>query len=361
MSAVQGRLTVGVVFGGPSTEHTVSVRSARTVLAAMDRERFQPLPFGVTPDGVWLRPAESESALAAMAAGAPEIVSGAGGRGVLARPQALEALAECDIVFPVIHGRGGEDGRIQGLLELADLPYVGAGVAASAMGMDKALMKSRFREAGLSTPPYRVVSAQTWRRDPVAAAHALDDLDYPRFVKPARGGSSIATHKVHSNGELEAALLDAFRIDSKALVEQAIACREIECGVLGNAEPAASPVGEVRYQREFYDYVAKYEDSGTELIVPAALPEDVSERIQSMALAAYGAIDCAGMARVDFYLEESGTVWVSEINTIPGFTSASMFPRAWEAGGIPNRDLVTRLLDLGLERHREQEHRGTWA
>ena len=349
--------TVGVIFGGASSEHAVSVRSARAVLAALAETPFETLCFGVTRQGAWLRPIESAAQIAAMEAGAAEEVGGAAGSGLLARPQVLEALRDCNVVFPLIHGRGGEDGTIQGLLELADVPYVGAGVAASAIAMDKVIAKRLFHEAGLPTIPYRVVTWHDWRADPSVAARAAEALRYPLFVKPAQGGSSIATHKVQSAETIAHAIADAFRIDSRVLIEQAVEGREIECAVIGNAEPAASPLGEIRYQREFYDYAAKYEDEGTELIVPAELPAGLSDEIRTLALEAYRAIDCSGMGRVDFLVEEDGTIWLGEINTIPGFTSVSMFPRLWEQAGLSFPQLVSKLVQLALEQHEEWSHR----
>ena len=349
--------TVGVIFGGASSEHVISVRSARAVRAALDETRFEPLCFGVTRQGTWLQPIETEAQIAAMDAGAPEEVYGAAGSGLLTRPQVLQALAECDIVFPLIHGRHGEDGTIQGLLELANLPYVGTGVAASAIAMDKAIMKRLFRDAGLPTLPYQVLTWHNWRARPASAVCAAAQLSYPLFVKPAQGGSSIATTKVHNADDLDRAVANAFRIDSRILLEQAIDAREIECAILGNADAVASPLGEIRYQREFYDYVAKYEDPQTELVVPAHLSTDLSDTIRAMALDAYHAINCAGMGRVDFLVEKNDTIWLSEINTIPGFTSVSMFPRLWEEAGVLLPELVSRLVELALEQHEERSHR----
>ncbi len=352
--------TVGVIFGGASSEHSISVRSARAVLAALDETRFESLCFGVTRQGTWLQPAETEAQIAAMDAGAREEVSGTAGSGLLTRPQVLEALTECNIVFPLIHGRHGEDGIIQGLLELAGLPYVGAGVAASAIAMDKTITKRLFHEAGLPTLPCRVLTWHNWRASPTAAVRAAAQLSYPVFVKPAQGGSSIATTKVHRADDLDRAVANAFRIDSRILLEQAIDAREIECAILGNADATASPLGEIRYQREFYDYVAKYEDRQTKLVVPAHLPTALSDKIRSMALDAYRAINCAGMGRVDFLVEKNDTIWLSEINTIPGFTSVSMFPRLWEEAGVPFPELVSQLVELALEQHAERSHRAAY-
>ena len=352
--------TVGVIFGGASSEHAISVRSARAVLAALDETRFEPLCFGVTRQGTWLQPIETEKQIAAMDAGAGEEVRGTAGSGLPTRLQVLKALAACDIVFPLIHGRHGEDGTIQGLLELAGLPYVGAGVAASAIAMDKAIMKRLFHEASLPTLPYQVLTWHNWRVSPAIAARAAAQLSYPVFVKPAQGGSSIATTKVHHPDDLDRAVANAFRIDRRVLIEHAIDAREIECAVLGNADAMASPLGEIRYQREFYDYVAKYEDQQTELVVPAHLPIALSDTIRAMALDAYRAIDCAGMGRVDFLIEKNDTIWLSEINTIPGFTSGSMFPRLWEEAGVPFPELVSRLVELALEQYEERSRRATY-
>ena len=353
MSAA-GRLKVAVVFGGASTEHTVSVRSARAVLAAMDRERYEPLPMGITRDGVWLQPQETEAILAAMADGAPECVAGADGQGALARPQALESLATAAVVFPLVHGHGGEDGSLQGLLELAHLPYVGAGVTASAVGMDKTVMKALLERAGLRVAPFRVVTADDWATGRSEIIRGLSELGFPCFAKPSNGGSSVGISRVESREEFGAAVDEALRTGRKALVERAIAGRELECAVLGNAQPQASPVGEVRYRGRFYDYAAKYDDPDTELLAPAPVSEAVAERVQAMALASFRAIDCAGMARVDFFLEHGGAVWVNEINTIPGFTDVSMFPRLWATAGLPFPALIERLVSLALERHTER-------
>lgn len=367
MSAARDRLRLAIVFGGASVEHRVSVRSAMAVLAALDRDRFEALPFGVTQDGTWLRPVESEALLTQIAEGAPECVSGVSGEGLLARPQTLEALATADVVFPLIHGSGGEDGTLQGLLELAGLPYVGAGVAASAIGMDKDLMKTLLARTGIPLVPYRLVTREAWSDDSESVVRTLAELPYPLFVKPANGGSSVGITKVTTREDIDEAIVEALRHDRKVLVEQGVAGREIECAVLGNAAPEASPLGEIRYAREFYDYAAKYEDPGTELIVPADVPASTVERVQAMARAAFLAIDCAGMARVDFFVAEDeegseggaeAAVWLSEINTIPGFTSMSMFPRLWEQAGLAFPALIERLVDLALERHADRQRGG---
>ena len=353
MSASQ-RTRLAVIFGGASVEHAVSVRSARAVIRAAESDAYEVVPIGVTRDGVWMRPTETEALLLAIESGAPAEVVGAEGHGVLARPQALEALTQVDVVFPLVHGRGGEDGALQGLLELADLPYVGAGVAASAIGMDKDLLKTLLARTGIATVPYRLVTHDAWQEDPADLTRAIAELEYPVFAKPANGGSSVGIVKVHSREQLAEGIEEALRYDRKVLVEHGIEGREIECAVLGNARPEASPLGEIRYHGEFYDYAAKYEDPDVELVAPADLPDKVSDEIRTMARAAFQAIDCAGMARVDFFVEANGAIWLNEINTIPGFTDVSMFPRLWEEAGVPFPALIQRLVTLAFDRHEER-------
>ena len=352
------RQRMAVIFGGASPEHAVSVRSARAVLAAIDRERFEPMPIGVTRQGAWLRSVETENVLTMIDRGAPICISGIEGEGVLARPPALEALAGADVVFPLIHGPQGEDGTLQGLLELAGLAYVGAGVAASAIAMDKALTKALAVQVGIDVPPFRTVPSRVWRDDPISVARAAAELPLPWFVKPANGGSSLGTTKVHNREALDVAMEDAFRHDSKALIEQGIDGREVECAVLGNHDSAtgveASPVGEIRYTREFYDYPAKYEATDTELLVPAPIDRAVADHVRTIARDSYLAIGCDGMARVDFFLDRQERIWLSEINTIPGFTDMSMFPRMWDAAELPFPQLITRLVDLAMDRHEQR-------
>jgi D-alanine-D-alanine ligase len=349
-----GRLRLGVLFGGRSGEHEVSVVSAQHVMAAA-RDRFQVVPIGITKGGAWLTPAETEAILARPEEPYRKAMSACQGHGLLARPQTLEVLSQVDVVFPVLHGPYGEDGTIQGLLELAGVPYVGAGVAASAVGLDKALMKALFRQAGLPVPDHAVVTWREWDQDRTETARALEEqLAYPVFVKPANGGSSVGITKARSREDLHEAMALASRYDRKAVVEQAIEGREIECAVLGNDEPEASPLGEIVYSREFYDYEAKYLDPSTQLIAPADVAAETEARIHEMALRAYRAVDCAGMGRVDFFLLPDGQVLLDEINTIPGFTPISMYPRLWELAGLSYPQLISRLVDLALERHEER-------
>jgi D-alanine-D-alanine ligase len=360
MAADGSRLRLGIIFGGRSGEHEVSVVSAQHVIAAADRERFQVVPIGITRSGAWLTPQETEAILSRDEALYKKTLDtgSAGGEGLLARPQALEVLGQVDVVFPVMHGPYGEDGTLQGLLEMADVPYVGAGVAASAIGLDKALMKALFAQAGLPVPDYRVVPGWRWESDRQTVTRELEAaMDYPWFVKPANGGSSVGITKVRSREDLAEAVRLALRYDRKLVVEREVQGREIECAVLGNDDPQTSPLGEIVYQREFYDYEAKYLDPSTKLIAPAHVPPETAARIQAMAVQAYRAMDCAGMGRVDFFLLPDGAVYLDEINTIPGFTPISMFPRLWQLGGLSYGQLISRLVDLALERHEEKRRR----
>ena len=348
---------VAVLFGGTSGEHEVSVASARSVLAAIDRDRFTPVPIGISKSGRWWSSAATERALAELA-GAELAALPDSGDGLLADLDGLAALRTVDIVFPLTHGTGGEDGALQGLLEWAGLPYVGAGVAASAVGMDKSMQKALWREAGLPVTDSLTLSRADWRTDPAAVCRQVERaLDYPIFVKPANGGSSVGVSKVRSREDLTDAFSEAMRWDRKVVVERTVAGREIECAVLGNDEPQPSPLGEIRPQGEFYSYEAKYVDHSTELIVPADVPAGITKEIQQLAVAAYRAIDCAGLARVDFFLQESGEPLLNEINTLPGFTSISMYPRLWQVAGLSYPDLLSRLIDLGLERHADRTGR----
>ncbi len=362
-----GRRRVVVLFGGRSAEHEISCLSARSVMGALDPERYAVIPVGITREGTWrllpgppAPPSPGEL---------PSVPVGEGAAVQLAREADSRALVtdgggriEVDVVFPVLHGPYGEDGTVQGLLELAGLPYVGAGVLASAVGMDKAVQKVLFQAAGLPVAPHVVVLEHEWEEDPEAVETAASALGYPVFTKPATLGSSVGVVKVREPGGLRAALEEAFRYARKALVERAMeGAREIEVSVLGNDEPVASVAGEIRPRHEFYSYEAKYlDEAGAELLVPADLPPDLMEEAQRMAVAAFRAIDAAGMARVDFFLvgEE---LFVNEINTIPGFTQISMYPKLWEASGLSYPELVDRLVELALERFQRERKKATDA
>lgn len=349
------RQRVAVILGGRSGEHEVSIVSARSVMAALDPERWDVVPFGVTRRGGWMTPEETARAL-------DEGRKGFDGdaRRLLTSGEALQELSRCDVAFPLIHGTYGEDGTIQGFFELAGMPYAGAGVAASAIGMDKALMKALFREAGIRQARYAVLRAWEIASDEAGAReYAESALGYPMFVKPANGGSSVGITKVHSREDLGHAFQAAATYDDKVVAEEAVAdAREMECSVLGNEYPEASVVGEVVPDREFYDYESKYDaNSKTALHIPAAVEPNVGERVRELALRMYHVMGCEGYARVDFFVCADGEVLANEVNTIPGFTSISMYPKLWEASGLPYSALLSRILELAFERHARRNAR----
>jgi D-alanine-D-alanine ligase len=356
------KLRVGVVFGGRSGEHAVSLASAASVLGAIDGGRYEVVPMGITRDGQWLVGSDPLRALADTAGvrlALPPHVAPSRSEPGTARarlPAACGlpagAASRLDVVFPVLHGPYGEDGTLQGLLELADVAYVGAGVLASAVGMDKATMKAVFRAHGLPVVPHLVVRAHEWTDGPDALRRRVDDeLGYPCFVKPANLGSSVGISKVAVPRDLDAAVRLAFDHDRKILIERGILGRELEVSVLGNDRPEASVPGEVLPGKEWYDYEAKYTDGIAKLMIPAPLEAAVAEEVRRLAVAAFRAIDAAGLARVDFFLEGDDRIWVNEINTMPGFTQTSAYPRLWEASGLPYPQLIDRLIALALERH----------
>lgn len=364
------RLRVGLLFGGPSVEHEVSVTSARGVAAALDPRRFECVPIGVTGEGRWLPPEPSSRILEGsgsrveIPAGAEDgasIVPGPGGAGLLRVAPGVPARPlPVDVLFSVLHGWGGEDGRVQGALDLAGLPYVGAGVLGSAVGMDKEVAKRLFESSGLPVAPWRALTRRQHRTDPGSAARVAAELGLPLFVKPACGGSSVGVSRVGRSEELGPALETALALDRKAVLERAIDAREIECAVLGNEEPQASIVGEIVPSRDFYDYAAKYLDGTSRLLIPAPLEPPVAEAVRRLSVEAFRALDLAGMARVDF-LVERGTdrIYLNEVNTLPGFTPISMYPKLWEASGLPYPDLLDRLIRLALERRQEEGSRLT--
>jgi D-alanine-D-alanine ligase len=364
---VARRRRIAVLFGGRSAEHEISCISARYVMDALDPETTEVVPIGIAKDGSWhLMP--GPPALPADTGRMPEVTASAGAAVALASEAGVRELvgadgsrSAIDVVFPVLHGPYGEDGAVQGMLELAGIPYVGAGVLGSAVGMDKAVQKVLFAGAGLPVAPYEVVREPEWDEDPEGVAGRGAALGYPLFAKPATLGSSVGISKVHEPAELDAGLHEVFRYARKALLEQGLeGIREIECAVLGNDDPVASVPGEVVPHAEFYDYKAKYLDDASELIIPAELDAATAERIQRMAVAAFNAVGCAGMARVDFFLRNDD-VWLNEINTIPGFTSISMYPKLWEASGLPYPALIERLLDLAVERHEAERGKSVAA
>ena len=370
------RIRLGVLFGGRSGEHEVSLTSAAAVMKALDPEKYEIVPVGITREGRWrvgpkafgLLTEATEENLARRTASLQTVLEE--GRAVtpsvdptgpkllpLAKSSgAVDARPEVDVIFPVLHGTFGEDGTIQGLLELADVPYVGAGVLASAAGMDKDVMKRLFRDAGLPVVPWELVLRTEWENDPAGVRRKIEKrLRYPMFIKPANLGSSVGITKVHLREEFQAGMDLAAQFDRKILVERAVDAREIEGAVLGNDQPEASLPGEIVPVNEFYDYEAKYVKAGSELKIPARLSPRQIKRVQELAVRAFKAIDCAGMGRVDFLLDrKSGKLFVLEINTIPGFTSISMYPKLWEASGVPYSELLDRLVELALERHRDK-------
>jgi len=359
------RLRIGVLFGGRSTEHEVSILSAQSIIAAMDPQRFEAVPLYIDKNGRWLvggslKRLVSEDAASKYVYLPPDptqrsLVPAQNGAGA---PPTLPAL---DAVFPVFHGLNGEDGTIQGVLELANIPYVGAGVLGSALGLDKIYMKRAFAAAGLPTVDYLPITRRQYEQDPNAFIALVEErLGYPCFSKFANSGSSVGTTKAHDRAELVAGLRLAASFDRKLLVERAVDARELEVSVLGNDEPQASVVGEIVPGHEFYDYDAKYLDEGSRLLIPAAIETGVADDVRAMALRAFQAVDAAGMARVDFFMErKTGRVLVNELNTIPGFTRISMYPKLWEASGLSYPKLIERLVDLAIERFNDKQRSQT--
>jgi D-alanine-D-alanine ligase len=377
------RLRVGVLYGGRSGEHEVSLASAASVFANLDRKRYEPVPIRIEKDGRW---ALADKPPAVMIAG--EVIEQArmeaarpmregrevhfvarpsdetilsidrsGGRDAEV-PSAIVTGLSLDVIFPMLHGPYGEDGTIQGLLELANIPYVGAGVLASAVGMDKAVMKVLFAARGLPVCPYRVILRHEWEADPKTHTADLESgLQYPMFVKPANLGSSVGISKAKDRAGLREAMALAGSFDRKIVIEAAVAnAREIECAVLGNDTPEASVPGEIIPSREFYDYESKYLDEGSKSVIPADLPKKIADEVRKLSIEAFKAIDGAGMSRVDFLLaRDTATIYLNEVNTIPGFTTISMFAKLWSASGVEYPVLLDRLIALALARHAEKQ------
>jgi D-alanine-D-alanine ligase len=388
------KLRVGILFGGRSGEHEVSLLSAASVLNAIDKDKYEVVPIGITKDGRWLTAEHAENLLTGklvleprnLRAGDPETTSPAAvlarGEAVVVPPEpvhrhsglvpfqtdaglmrrASDRAINVDVIFPVLHGTFGEDGTIQGLLELADIPYVGAGVLGSAAGMDKDIMKSLFIAAGIPIVKHVTILRGAYEKDPKKVQKVVESkLTYPVFVKPANLGSSVGISKAHNRKELGPAIEEAAKFDRKIVIEQGVGgkkekAREIECSVLGNDEPEASVPGEIVPGKEFYDYTAKYVDEGSQLIIPAKLTKAETKRVQELAIKAFQAVDCSGLARVDFLMDpKTGKIFLNEINTMPGFTAISMYPKLWGASGLPYADLIDRLIQLGIERHEDKK------
>jgi D-alanine-D-alanine ligase len=368
---MERKLRVGVIFGGRSGEHEVSVASAASVMAALDKDKYEIVPVAITHEGRWLAGVEPrqltegvtlEEAANSANATAVAITGDPTRHGLIALDEApaggsTEAIPQLDFALPVLHGTYGEDGALQGLLEMASVAYAGCGVLGAALGMDKEKAKLIFRAVGLPVVEWLVARRYEVDRDLSAVFDRVEArFTYPVFVKPANTGSSVGVGKAKSREELERALLTALEYDSKALIEPGINCRELECAVLGNAEPIASVVGEVTPSREFYDYRAKYLDNASRLTIPAEIPRETAAAIRRMAVEAFVALDLSGLARVDFFLDkDAGAVYLNEVNTMPGFTQISMYPKLWEASGIPYPELLDRLIQLGLERYAEKQ------
>jgi len=385
------KLRVGILFGGRSGEHEVSLLSAASVFNAIDKTKFEVVPIGITKEGRWVTAGQAERLMKGMPpvheerhlrAGDPDATPGAAvlakGESIVVPPEphqkslvpfesdsparrASDRAIDVDIIFPVLHGTFGEDGTIQGLLELADIPYVGAGVLGSAAGMDKDVMKSLFRASELPIVKHVTVLRGDWEREPGKTENLVEKaLKFPVFVKPANLGSSVGISKAHNSRELGPAIYEAAKFDRKIVIEQGVGgkkkAREIECSVLGNDHPEASLPGEIVPGKEFYDYTAKYLDEGSQLIIPAKLTKSETKEVQRLAIAAFQAVDCSGLARVDFLMDpKNRKIYLNEINTMPGFTAISMYPKLWAASGLRYPDLIERLIKLGLERHLEKK------
>lgn len=382
------RLKVGILFGGRSGEHEVSLLSAASVLKAIDRSRFDVVPIGITKKGEWVTSVHADALLSgkppaatALRAGDPQATTSAAilshGEGIMVPPMPQQdslvpfqsTLAakspnaiHLDVIFPVMHGTFGEDGTIQGLLELADIAYVGSGVLGSAAGMDKDAMKRMFAAANIPMVKHVTVLRHRWEKEPKKVRKEIESaLKYPVFVKPANLGSSVGISKVHDGSELAAAMDAAANFDRKIVIEQGVGgkkkkAREIEVSVLGNDDPQASIPGEIVPMAEFYDYAAKYLDEGSKLLIPAPLSKSQVKQVQKLAVEAFKACDCSGLARVDFLMDPaSKKIYLNEINTMPGFTAISMYPKLWEASGVPYPELISRLIELALERHADKK------
>jgi len=358
------QIHVGVIFGGRSGEHEISLRSARCIVDAIDRDKCRVSLIGIDRGGRWHL--LDEPAFRHLTDASLPVLDGTGSEvtllpvptmgTLLEREGPASTIGKLDVIFPVLHGPYGEDGTVQGLLELADIPYVGAGVLGSALGMDKDVQKRLLGGAGVPVVPFITTTRWRWSADAVTVSARAREIGLPLFVKPANLGSSVGITKVKTIDDLAAAVATALEYDNKVLIEKGIDAREIECAVLGNEDPQTSIPGEICPNAEFYSYEAKYVDeNGATLVIPAPLTEAETTAVRQLAVEVFQLLDCAGMARVDFFLERGTGQWyVNELNTIPGFTNISMYPKLWEASGLPYRDLISRLIDLALERHAQR-------
>ncbi len=375
MTEKQRKIRVGLIYGGRSGEHEVSLASANSVNASLDKEKYEVVPLAITKSGTWLLGTEPGQLIAAAQQAAETVevtpqttaVTLTGDPNVrgLIPVQSSSDLGNqgaLDVIFPVMHGTYGEDGSLQGLLDMANIPYVGCGVLGAALGMDKEKMKMIFQTIGLPIVEYLVFKRHEWERAPEKILDRVEQrVGYPNFVKPANLGSSVGINKAHDRQELEHAIKVAAEFDRKIVVEHGINCREFECAVLGNDEPLASVVGEIVSSNEFYDYRAKYIDGKSLAIIPAdSISQETAEEIRRLAIVAFSALDLNGLARVDFFQEkETGKVYINEVNTMPGFTEISMYPKLWEASGLPYPQLLDRLIELAIERHEDRQRNRT--
>ncbi len=370
------KIRVGIVFGGRSGEHEVSLASANSVMANLDGDKYEAIPIAITKEGSWLLGTKPQQLLTAASGtqeddlqeeGEPTTAVTLTGDPRLRRlipveqGEELGSAGALDVIFPVLHGTYGEDGALQGLLEMANVPYVGCGVLGSALGMDKEKMKMIFQRVGLPVGDFLVYRRSAWERAPEPILDAIGQrLGYPNFVKPVNLGSSVGVNKAHNRAELLHFINEAAEYDRKIIVEKAIDCRELECAALGNDEPLVSVVGEVISSNEFYDYRAKYIDGKSQVVIPADIPQATAEEVRRQAALAFQSLDLSGLARVDFFLERgTNQVYINEVNTMPGFTSISMYPKLWEASGLPYKELIDRLLELAIERHADRQRNRT--
>jgi D-alanine-D-alanine ligase len=354
------KINVGILFGGKSAEHEVSLQSARNVFDAIDRNKYNPIPIGIDKRGRWLLNGESKFLLnpgdpkrISLNSAGDEVALIPESGGIVSNLSAPSRELAVDVVFPILHGPFGEDGTVQGLLKLADIPFVGAGVLASAAGMDKDVMKRLLRDAGLPIGKFKTVKSP----EALPGFSSLTaELGLPVFIKPANMGSSVGVSKVHNETEYAVAVEVAFRFDRKIIIEEFIPGRELECSVLGNETPVASVPGEVKPSHEFYSYDAKYlDENGAVLEIPARIPPETVKRIQEFAVRTFEVLECEGLGRVDFFLKDSGEIIVNEINTMPGFTRISMYPKLWEASGISYSRLIDRLIELAITRFEREK------
>ncbi|MFH8135343.1 D-alanine--D-alanine ligase [Pantoea osteomyelitidis] len=355
------KLRVGIVFGGKSAEHEVSLQSAKNIIDAIDKTRFDVSLLGIDKQGQWhlneasnfLLNAENPALIALYQSGKSVALIPGEAQQQLIESQSAQPLSQVDVIFPIVHGTLGEDGSLQGMLRMANLPFVGSGVLGSAVSMDKDITKRLLRDAGLTVAPWISVTAA--QRPQLCVEEVIARFGLPLFIKPANQGSSVGVSKVNSAAEFAEALDLAFTFDRKVLIEQAIAGREIECAVLGNEQPEASQCGEVVVHDAFYSYQTKYiSEDGAEVVVPAMISPAASEAIRAVALKAFSALECSGMARVDVFLTSDEQIIVNEVNTLPGFTNISMYPKLWQASGLSYSDLITRLIELALARHQQE-------